>query len=166
VSKRKQNNHLKRAQLIGRQILKDKAVVFIQGLTKAATLLDLKTMQTRLATQNEATFIAKYAWKWAFELSVICRDQNGKEYVSSEPLFCSSAYRQGTPELIELLNDEHAKFAKTCNQLHFITLAWVARPVHDGDEVMTPEQLFKFYQSMGAFEYLSKWQADKLEKAA
>lgn len=166
MKKRKANNPQKRLALIGRKVLKDKLVVFVQGVTKHAVLVDRKTLRVRNPTETEATLIARNAWFWAFELSVLCRDQSGEEYVTSEPMFCQSAYKQGTKELIDLLNKEHARFANTCNRLHMVTLAWVAAPVHDGEEIMSPKELHDLYDSMGAFEFLSHWENEQRKKEA
>ena len=60
----------------------------------------------------------------------------------------------------------NSAFLAKQNNLHVITLAWVAVPAI-GDKVdLEIETLDKIYTKLGAFEYLSTWESNQLEDAA
>jgi len=165
--KRKSNSSMKRKQLIARAMLKDLCVAMVMdGKETHCQVFNYKTAKEVPATQVLANTIANLPWQWYIECSVVCRDQQGKEYVVSEPVYCESAYRQNDPRLSAFLNTHHVKFYKKQNAMHVITLAWVAVP-NLGKQVELPiETLDKIYTELGAFENLSKWELDKLEEAA
>lgn len=164
--KRKANSNMKRKHLIARAMLKDLCVAMvIDGRSDHCEVFNYKTAQKVPASKQLVELIAGLPWKWYIECSVVCRDQSGKEYVVSEPVYCASAYRQSDPRLSDFLNSNHLAFYKKQNPLHVITLAWVATP-NIGKEVELPiETLDKIYTELGAFEYLSQWEQNK-EQAA
>ena len=43
-------------------------------------------------------------------------------------------------------------------------MAWVAIPVMDETENLDLETLGKIYENLGAFDYLSTWENEQLEK--
>ena len=55
-------------------------------------------------------------------------------------------------------------FKEKQNPLHIITMAWVAIPVMDETENLDLETLGKIYENLGAFDYLSTWENEQLEK--
>lgn len=166
MMKRKSNSNIKRKALIARAMLKNLCVAMVMdGKETHCQVFNYKVGKRVPVTQQLANLIANLPWEWYIEYSVICRDQSGKEYVVSEPVYCHSAYRQCDPRLSDFLNKNHLAFYNKQNPLHVITLAWVAVP-NIGDKVELPiETLDKIYTELGAFEYLSKWEADKGEAA-
>lgn len=167
MTKRKANSNIKRKQLIARAMLKNLSVAMvIDGKSEHCEVFNHITNERGPATQQVVELIAGLPWKWYIECSVICRDQSGKEYIVSEPVYCDSAYRQSDPRLSTFLNEHHIALYKKQNPLHVITLAWVATP-NIGKKVELPiETLDAIYTELGAFEYLSQWETDKLEEAA
>lgn len=164
--KRKANTPIKRKQMIARTALKNLCIAMVLGEAKYCTVMNYKSCNEVKVSQQVAELIAGLPWKWYIECSVICRDQSGKEYIVSEPVYCDSAYRQSDPRLSTFLNEHHIALYKKQNPLHVITLAWVATP-NIGKKVELPiETLDAIYTELGAFEYLSQWETDKLEKAA
>lgn len=164
MSKRKTHTSLKRRELIARAISKDLAIAMVLGSTKYCTVVNLKTGREVKMTRQRADLIVNTPWQWNIECSVICRDQTGKEYVSSEAIQCQSRYRQSDPRLNEFLNTHHRKFLAEQNPMHVITLAWVAVP-NLSTEIPMP-MLEKIYRDLGAFEHLSKWESDQQEQVA
>lgn len=166
-SRGKKFNPNKKLQAEARKKLKNLCVAMvIDGRSDHCEVFNYKTAQKVPASQQLVELIAGLPWKWYIECSVVCRDQSGKEYVVSEPVYCASAYRQSDPRLSDFLNSNHLTFYKKQNPLHVITLAWVATP-NIGKEVELPiETLDAIYTELGAFEYLSQWETDKLEDAA
>lgn len=165
--KRKANSNIKRKALIARAALKNLCIAMVvDGKSEHCEVFNYKTCKRVPVTQQLADLIAHLPWQWYVECSAVCRDQNGKEYTTSESLFCESAYRQNDPRLTDFLNTQHIAFYKKQNHLHVITLAWVAIP-NLGAKVELPiETLDKIYTELGAFEYLSQWETDKKELAA
>lgn len=164
---RKANCNMKRLQLVARRALKNLCIAMvIDGKSEHCEVFNYKTGKRVPVTQQLAHLIARLPWQWYVECSAVCRDQNGKEYTASESVFCQSAYRQNDPRLTDFLNKYHIDFYKKQNQLHVITLAWVAVP-NLGAKVELPiETLDKIYTELGAFEYLSQWETDKKELVA
>lgn len=166
MSKRKANTPIKRKQMIARTALKNLCIAMVLGEAKYFTVMNYKSCNEVKVSQQVAELIAGLPWKWYFECSVVCRDQQGNEYIVSETVHCESAYRQSDPRLNEFLNKHHKAFLEKQNNLHVITLAWVAVPAI-GDKVdLEIETLDKIYTKLGAFEYLSTWENNQLEEAA
>ncbi len=136
----------------------------VLGETKYCTLIDYKTGEELNVTVDVAESVEKGCFNWYYECSVVCRDQNGKEYVVSEPHYFQSRYRQSDERLNKYLNDVHVAFKEKQNPLHIITMAWVAIPVMDETENLDLETLGKIYENLGAFDYLSTWENEQLEK--
>ena len=134
VTKRKANTPIKRKQMIARTALKNLCIAMVLGEAKYCTVMNYKSCNEVKVSQQVAELIAGLPWKWYFECSVICRDQNGKEYIVSETVHCESAYRQSDPRLNDFLNTHHKAFLAKQNHLHVVTLAWVAVPAI-GDKV-------------------------------
>lgn len=156
---RKKYNPLKHRITMGQQALRHHAMVFIAG-QKFVRWFDLRKMQDVEKGPNATVQqFLDFAWPWTIELSVICRDQSGNEYVSSEVTHCQSAYRHEDPRLLEFLNKEHQKFIKSQNSLHMITASWIAVPRLNAEFDIA--KLEAIYRQYGAFEFLSKWEHEQ-----
>ena len=146
MSKRKANTPIKRKQMIARTALKNLCIAMVLGEAKYCTVMNYKSCNEVKVSQQVAELIAGLPWKWYFECSVVCRDQQGNEYIVSETVHCESAYRQSDPRLNEFLNTHHKAFLAKQNNLHVITLAWVAVPAI-GDKVDLEIEISKFITS-------------------
>jgi hypothetical protein len=164
--KRKANTPIKRKLMIARTALKNLCIAMVLGESKHCTVMNYKSCNEITVSRQVADLIAGLPWKWQIECSVVCRDQQGKEYVVSETVHCESAYRQSDPRLNDFLNVHHKAFLEKQNPLHVITLAWVAVPVIGNDVELEIETLDKIYTKLGAYEFLSTWENNRLEKAA
>ena len=164
MSKRKRHTSTKRRDLIARASTKDLAIAMVLGSTKYCTVVNIKTGKEIMVDRQRADLIVNTPWQWNIECSVICRKQQGQEYVVSEAIQCQSRYRQSDPRLNDFLNEHHRSFLAKQNPMHVITLAWIAVP-NLTTEVPMP-MLEKIYRDLGAFEHLSKWESDNQEDAA
>ncbi len=164
AKKRKANNPLKRNEIMARRLLRNKAMVYVAGV-RDVIMFDTQTLDRVNTTQLQADCVRFYPWRWRVELSVICRDQSGSEYITSEMVETESRYKQSDVRLLDWLNTEHQRFLNTQNPYHKVTAAWVAIPVVD-DKVpeLDMRQLDVMYRKMGAFEYLSKWEHEQNQK--
>ena len=164
AKRNKKYNPRKYLDLVVRDRVKNFAIAMVLGETKYCTLIDYKTGEELNVTVDVAESVEQGCFNWYYECSVVCRDQTGKEYVVSEPHYFQSRYRQSDKRLNKYLNQVHAVFKEKQNPLHVITMAWVAIPVIDETENLDLETLGKIYENLGAFDYLSKWENDQLEK--
>lgn len=164
AKRNKKYNPRKYQEIVVREKIKNFAIAMVLGESKYCTLIDYKTCKEINVSQDVAESVAKGCFNWYYECSVVCRDQTGKEYVVSEPHYFKSRYRQSDQRLNDYLNEAHVAFKEKQNPLHVVTMAWVAIPVIDETEDLDLETLGKIYEQLGAFDYLSKWESDQLEK--
>ena len=83
MSKRKANTPIKRKQMIARTALKNLCIAMVLGEAKYCTVMNYKSCNEVKVSQQVAELIAGLPWKWYFECSVVCREQQGKEYIVS-----------------------------------------------------------------------------------
>ena len=164
AKRNKKYNPLKAQMLSAERTIKDFAIAMVLGETKFCTLIDYKTCKELNVSRAVADSVAEGCWNWYYECSVVCRSQTGEEYINSESHYFQSRYRQSDKRLNKYLNKVHAELKKKQNPLHVVTLAWVAIPVFDKAEELDLDTLGRIYKQLGAFDYLSKWENDQLEK--
>ena len=164
AKRNKKYNPRKYQEVLVRGKIKNFAIAMVLGESKYCTLIDYKTCKEINVSQDVAESVANGCFNWYYECSVVCRDQTGKEYVVSEPHYFKSRYRQSDKRLNDYLIEAHVAFKEKQNPLHVVTMAWVAIPVIDETEDLDLETLGKIYEQLGAFDYLSKWESDQLEK--
>ena len=122
AKRNKKYNPRKYLDLVVRDKVKNFAIAMVLGETKYCTLIDYKTGEELNVTVDVAESVEKGCFNWYYECSVVCRDQNGKEYVVSEPHYFQSRYRQSDERLNKYLNEVHVAFKE--NKTHFILSRW------------------------------------------
>ena len=160
MSKRKAHNPAKRYALLARQLFKNTGMAFVAGEDKLCHAFNLKTGKRETFNEVSAMALDAASFKWYVEMSVICRDQQGKEYSNNYSEVLGEYYNHKDPALMAYLDKMHQQALKKANPLHVITVAWIRVPVFR--DYIELDVLDTIYRELGAFNYLSKWEADQL----
>lgn len=152
----KKNCHMKRAQKMAIFGTSDLLLVFVGG--KAETYaLDKKSGGPVNIGPSIAASLNSVAFKWCVYLAVLCKDQNGQQYIQSEEVKLVHPYKREL--LVEMLNEKHRELIKTCNPLHVLNMGWIASTVPYEFEDQHCEKLFNL---QGGWKFNAKWEEDKL----
>jgi len=148
----KKNSQLNRSTRMARYGTSDLLLVFVGG-KKETHVLD----KTDGSYVNVGAIIAdsfqSIAFKWSIYLAVLCRRQDGQEYIQSEEIHHQQAYRRNILE--GKLNRRHEKLIESCNKLHIVNIAWIASttPYQFNDEYCD-----KLLTSRDAWSKPSQWE--------
>lgn len=171
--KKKYNpNKVKRVE--AEALLKNIGTYFISGITKTPGCFRIDTGEAIKYGIKTALAVEETTWYWYVDCSVLLREKNLKEKVVSVAYQFSAAYYRSDAAIYKYLNKKHKEligsFGK--NKDLIITAAWVAIPIYkdeyginsEGQRELPREYLHDFYTKQGAFNFLAKWEADKLEQ--
>ena len=95
---------------------------------------------------------------WQVKIAVLCRRQDGQEYIQSRDIVVEHHYYHH--ELSDLLNKEHSKLIKETNSEHICNLSWVASTQGETDELL----FNRIMMDADAWQHLAKWEIDDNEK--
>lgn len=106
-----------------------------------------------------ATSLSTCPFKWHVYLAVLCRRQDGQQYIKSEEVSVKHPYFRNAIE--ELLNVQHQELVAKCNPLHIVNIAWIASttPYEFDDEYC--DKLFTY---KNAWEFMTPHQEEKLKR--
>lgn len=141
----KRYNPKKVVRLIDRMVLKNKVVTYVTG-DSYNNLYCLKQKKLISVDKKIAVALAEQPFEWSILIAVICRDQNGTEYIKSELIASNQKYFQH--ELISFLAEKHQKLIQSVNRTHVIGVGWLASPEgRDWEE----DQAGQIFEQLGAF---------------
>lgn len=158
IKKKRTKKHceLKRASNTAIYGTMDLLLVFIGGV-KETHALDKKTGFPVPIGPTIVKALHSIAFKWHVYLAVLCRSQDGKEYIQSEEMNFIHPYRREL--LSDKLNEQHDKLIRTCNPHQILNIGWVASTVpYEFDDSFC----YELFNKQGGWGYLAEWEKDKV----
>ena len=134
---------------------KDMLLVFVGG-KKETQAFDKKSLGRINVGPTIAESLAKLSFKWSVYVAVLCRRQDGQQYIQSEQYTFDVPYSRATVE--NMLNEKHEELVKACNPLHVVNLGWIASTVNCDISDALADELFT---KQDGWEYLAGWEIEK-----
>ena len=97
---------------------------------------------------------------WNITCIVVCRDQQGEQYVICQEVPSKDGKPRAFRAMRRELDEHHTNLINGANDLHYITFGWIASP--DGYGVDN-DSAYYVMETLGAFDRASKWEIEKLE---
>ena len=130
----------------------DLLLVYVGGHRKTYAF-GKKTLELEPIGPSIAQSLGSVAFKWNVCIAVLCRRQDGQEYIQSSVINFDAPYKRETIET--MLNEHHSQLAKTCNKEHIVNLGWIASTVpYEFDD----EQTTKLFDKQNGWDYLAGWE--------
>ncbi|MGL4518042.1 MAG: hypothetical protein ACRCUH_15285 [Shewanella sp.] len=152
----KKNCQLKRLSTMALYGTSDLLLVFIGGKRETCAF-DKKELSPVNIGPSIAKSLQTVAFKWSLYLAVLCRRQDGQQYIKQKVVPFFSPYSRETIE--NYLNEEHEKLIKICNPLHIVNIGWVASTV---PFEITDEIADDLFTKQGGWDHIAEWQKQKL----
>jgi hypothetical protein len=153
--KRKKNNELERTKRLFRAQLGDCVVVFIGGNAGKSKLYSRKRKMCIQVNSEISHILHNFRWPWTTLMSVLCRDELGKEYIRNSEANAGHCAEVRYEDMAEALNDAHFDLVGTAVEKHVLNVGWIAAPhVTSFDEA----EAMDIYQRCGGFYHLAKWE--------
>ncbi|HAC66468.1 MAG TPA: hypothetical protein DCP19_00480 [Pseudomonas sp.] len=162
MSKRKQNNPQARLARNCRAFLSRNQVAAVNIDRDAQPdLIDQRLISlldglpiARDQLQPVATAFCDFSYSWTVYISVLCRDQQGTQYIKSEEIALANICR--AEQLTEVLEHFCCKLRDGCNTKHIVGTAWIADPCGVS---LSEEQAAHIYDVIGAWAHVERTQA-------
>ena len=152
----KKNCQMKRLANMALYGTSDLLLVFVGG-KRETYAFDKKELSPVNIGPSIAQSLQTVAFKWSLYLAVLCRRQDGQQYIKQKVIPFFSPYSRATIE--NYLNEEHEKLIKICNPLHIANIGWIASTV---PYEITDEIADELFTKQGGWDHLSEWQKQKL----
>lgn len=153
-SKRKPNNPKKRMASLASSALRNQAVMFTGGDDGKCSLVDLNTNHVYKPIITIVEALENLPFQWSVLICVLCRGNDGKNYMQSEAYIWGKKYRQ--KELSFDLNQEHGRLIKSSNPSHLVNICWLAAPNYKKE--IPESKAWDIFSKDGAFDYLADWE--------
>lgn len=131
---------------------KDMLLVFCGGI-KETHAFSKKTLKPVTIGPSIADSLAKLPFKWSVYIAVLCRRQDGQNYIRSEQYNFDVPYHRANIE--NLLNERHDQLIRTCNSAHILNIGWIASTVpydiEDSDAI-------NLFDQQDGWDYLAEWE--------
>lgn len=159
MSKRKGKKYdpHKTIRTMSRFLMRHKVIVCLTTVDDLA-VFDYKTMKLHQPDKYLLHALATDRFKWSVECAVLCRRQDGEEYLVTQKVVCEQPYTHA--ELVGVLNDVHRDLIASCNQLHTLNFGWIAMV---SDEDVPLEKQEALYRLLDGFECLTRPEAEKMQ---
>lgn len=148
-SKRKPNNAAARTERYQRAVLRQfrVAVMNLDWRGKPEDefrqyLVDFETGRMLRHGVHVAEAVCDLAHRWTVFLGVMCRDQNGKEYLSSSEFTTTGIHK--ADQLTETIEEQYLALVDSCNPKHVVCSGWVANPCQVS---LTNEQATRLFET-------------------
>ena len=152
---RKKHDLIKRYRTSAAHALKGVHVAYITDGEPTCDVVDVTGKQIAV-DQAIADALDKVPHFWTAHLCVICRANDGEQYIKELTKPFSARYYKG--DLVQYLNKAHSKLLHEANPQHVITCGWIATP---RKEELAMEQIERIMTHLGAFNFLAKWEVNK-----
>ena len=126
--------------------------------TLDAKIYNIKNNSKAILTQAKMDALTKVAHKWQVHVTVLLRDNNGRDYIQTQELRFTQEYYS---EFIgDVINDTMIDLRNSCNQQHIVNVGWVATT---SDKDISDKAISEMMTDAGAWDFLSPIEAKEKE---
>lgn len=162
MSKRKPNNPKARLARNCRALLANSQVA-VMNIDRPAypDLVDQRLISlrdgkpiARSQVQLVADAFCDFAYPWTVYFAVMCRDQQGAQYIKAEEIAVGSVCR--ADQLTEVLEHFCCELRKGCNTRHLVSSGWIANTSGIG---LDEARAYELFEKFGAWAHVERTQA-------
>ncbi len=160
MKRRKANNGQARRERYSRAVLRQFRVGVLNldwvGRPDEVTqyLIDLSNGKELRHGVNVAEAVCDIAHRWTVYIGVMCRDQNGVEYLKSDEFVTSGIHK--ADQLTPNIEQAYRALRDSCNPAHIVSSGWIANPCGVS---LSEDQAAHIYDMAGAWQHVERSQA-------
>jgi len=144
----KKANLLKRLSEKTRHIVSEHLLVYIPFMEEAIQPYNKYGKEVNFVPDT-VKLVENTPMRWSISCYVLCRDQNGDEYM--KPFVAVSPYPCKRTQMMESMADAFMEHVKKQNQLHVLTVAWIATTIGNEPTDEMADKIFSDLDVWGEF---------------